>query len=76
MTRRRDSDIPAAAFGVGLLGSLHSLVDFSPQIPGFAVVWVTVLGCGLAQSVRGEPAAARRSAPFTVEDRHPAGDAT
>ncbi len=52
LTRRRDADIPIAAFGVGLLGCLHALVDFSAQIPGFGAVWMAVLGCGLAQSVR------------------------
>lgn len=54
LTRRRESDLVAAAFGAGLLGTLHSLIDFSPQVPGYAVLWVTLLGCGLAQSVRGD----------------------
>lgn len=52
LTRRRDADIPIAAFGVGMLGCLHALVDFSAQIPGFGAVWMVILGCGLAQSVR------------------------
>ncbi|MDB5510733.1 MAG: O-antigen ligase protein, partial [Enterovirga sp.] len=52
LTRRRDVDVPIAAFGIGLLGSLHALVDFSPQVPGFVVPWLVLLGCGLAQSVR------------------------
>src|SRR5262249_48513702 len=37
-TRRRDRIIPAAALSVGLLAAFHSLVDFSLQIPGFAIV--------------------------------------
>jgi O-antigen ligase len=50
-TRRRDRIIPAAALSVGLLAVLHSLVDFSLQIPGFAVVVFGLLGAGIAQSL-------------------------
>jgi hypothetical protein len=35
---------------VGLLAVLHSLVDFSLQIPGFAIVVFGLLGVGVAQS--------------------------
>jgi len=49
-TRRRDRIIPAAALSVGLLAALHSLVDFSLQIPGFAIVVLGLLGVGVAQS--------------------------
>jgi O-antigen ligase len=49
-TRRRDRIIPAAALSVGLLAALHSLVDFSLQIPGFAIVVLGLLGGGVAQS--------------------------
>lgn len=52
LASRRGTVFVLASFGAGLLGSLHALVDFSPQIPGFAVFWVALLGCGLAQSVR------------------------
>lgn len=52
LARQRDSRFALTAFAIGLLGSLHSLVDFSPQIAGFGVFWVALLGCGLAQSVR------------------------
>jgi O-antigen ligase len=55
VSRRRGVKFPAAAVGVGLLGSLHSLVDFSLQIPGYAVVFSAVIGCGLAQCTRAEP---------------------
>jgi O-antigen ligase len=50
-TRRRDRIIPAAALSVGLLAALHSLVDFSLQIPGFAIVVFGLLGAGIAQSL-------------------------
>jgi O-antigen ligase len=49
-TRRRDRMIPAAALCVGLLAALHSLVDFSLQISGFAIVVFGLLGAGIAQS--------------------------
>ena len=49
-TRRRDRIIPAAALSVGLLAALHSLIDFSLQIPGFAIVVFGLLGAGIAQS--------------------------
>jgi O-antigen ligase len=50
-TRRTDRIIPAAALSVGLLAALHSLVDFSLQIPGFAIVVFGLLGAGIAQSL-------------------------
>jgi O-antigen ligase len=49
-TRRRDRIIPAAALSVGLLAVFHSLVDFSLQIPGFAIVVFGLLGVGVSQS--------------------------
>jgi O-antigen ligase len=50
--RRRDLIVPVAAFGVGMLGVLHSLVDFSLQIPGYSLVALALVGTGLAQSTR------------------------
>lgn len=50
-TRRRDRIVPAAALSIGLLAVLHSLVDFSLQIPGFAIVVFGLLGGGIAQSL-------------------------
>jgi hypothetical protein len=49
-TRRRDRIIPAAALSVGLVAVLHSLVDFSMQIPGFAIVVFGLVGAGISQS--------------------------
>ena len=51
LRRRRDRAFSLAAFSVALLGGLHSCVDFSLQIPGYAVVFAAVVGTGLAQSV-------------------------
>ena len=52
LRRREGSLFPIAGFSVGLLGCLHSCVDFSLQIPGYAVVWAALVGCGLAQRKR------------------------
>jgi O-antigen ligase len=49
-TRRRDLIIPVSAFAVAMLACLHSLVDFSLQIPGYAIVAFALVGAGLAQS--------------------------
>lgn len=51
-TRRRDRVVPAAALAVALLAVLHSMVDFSLQIPGFAIVAFGLAGAGTAQSFR------------------------
>jgi len=51
-TRRRDRILPAAALSVAFLAVFHSLVDFSLQIPGFAIVVFALLGAGVTQSFR------------------------
>ncbi len=48
--RRRGILVPAAALGVALICSLHSLIDFSLQIPGYAIVALSLIGVGLTQS--------------------------
>ena len=66
MRRRRDAVYPIAATGVGLLGRLHSLVDFPLQLPGFAIVFTA--GLGLAQSLSSKRAASAeaQAPPATV----------
>jgi O-antigen ligase len=70
VVRRRDRLYPIAGLAVGALGTLHSMVDFSLQISGYAIFFAAVVGCGLAQStsrrkpnarsVLGSAAAAKR----------------
>ena len=48
--RRHDLIIPVAALAVALLGITHSMIDFSLQIPGYAIVVFALVGAGLAQS--------------------------
>jgi hypothetical protein len=50
-TRRRDRIIPAAALSVGLLAALHSLVNFSLEVAGLAIVVFGLVGAGIAQSL-------------------------
>ena len=40
----------AAIAGIAVLTYLHSMIDFSLQIPGYLIVFGTLLGCGLARS--------------------------
>jgi O-antigen ligase len=47
---RRDLIIPVAALAIGILAVLHSLIDFSLQIPGYSIVVLSLIGAGLAQS--------------------------
>jgi len=51
LLRRRDRYLPIAGASVGLLGVLHSCVDFSLQIPGYGLFFAAVVGCGLAQCI-------------------------
>lgn len=53
LIRRRDLIIPISAFSIALLSIAHSLIDFSLQIPGYAIVVFAVLGAGVAQSYPG-----------------------
>jgi O-antigen ligase len=48
--RRRDFVYPALAFAVSAQVAVHSLVDFSLQIPAVAATYALVLGLGFAQS--------------------------
>jgi O-antigen ligase len=51
--RRRYLLVPACALSVALVSVLHSLVDFSLQVPGFAIPALAVVGAGLSQSLSG-----------------------
>lgn len=50
IVRRRARIVPVAALSVALLAVLHSLIDFTLQIPGYAIVALSLVGAGLAQS--------------------------
>lgn len=61
---RRETIVPLAVLAVALIGVLHSCVDFSLQVAGYAIVVFGLLGVGLGQSLtRSEPRAHRRLSP-------------
>jgi O-antigen ligase len=64
--RRRDRIIPLAAFSVALIGLLHSMVDFSLQVPGYAIVVFAVVGVGLGQSFRTSNDARHKKGPDRI----------
>jgi hypothetical protein len=61
--RRRDVVLPSVALGAVLAALAHSMVDFSLQIPGYAIVIFALLGSGLTQSFRSGRASNQRSDP-------------
>lgn len=76
--RRRDVIIPLAASATAALSLLHSCLDFTLQIPGYAIPFFALFGAGLAQSFRakeaqprveGAAAAGREEGPTTPRRR-------
>jgi O-antigen ligase len=47
----RSRRLLAAITGIALLSYLHSTIDFSLQIPGYLILFGTLLGCGLARAL-------------------------
>ena len=60
--RRRDTPT-IAALSIGLLGTLHSVVDFSLQIPGYAVFFAAVTAIGVGRALGSHAPPLRRTAP-------------
>ncbi len=50
LRRSGERELPAAAFAIAAVPILHSMLDFSLQMPAIAFVVATVLGLGWAQS--------------------------
>ena len=72
--RSRGLLVPAAALAVAMLAVLHSLIDFSLQIPGYAIVALSLIGAGLAQSsgaARGQESQARSQEPGARSQEEP-----
>lgn len=53
----RERSLLAAIVGIAVLSYLHSMIDFSLQIPGYLVVFGIILGCGLARASSNRQAA-------------------
>jgi O-antigen ligase len=49
--RRGSKTVPLSALAVSLIALLHSCIDFSLQITGYAIVVFALLGLGLSQAV-------------------------
>lgn len=60
--------VPLGALAVSLIALLHSLIDFSLQIPGFAIVVFALLGVGLAQSLQDPESTPRRLRKVKIGD--------
>lgn len=50
LTRQRDSYYPAAGFAIAVFMGVHSLVDFTMQVPAVAATFALLLGTCCAQS--------------------------
>jgi O-antigen ligase len=55
----------AAITGIAVLSYVHSLIDFSLQIPGYMIVFAILLGCGLARA-SAEPVTAETARTHKV----------
>jgi O-antigen ligase len=67
---RADRRMLAAVAGIAILSYLHSMIDFSLQIPGYFVVFGILLGCGLARaSVVGTESRRERTAVKLISDQ-------
>jgi len=51
-TRRRNKLLPALGVAASMLVGLHSLVDFSLQIPAVAIFYASIMGLAVGQSWR------------------------
>jgi O-antigen ligase len=56
-----------AGVGIGMLATLHSLIDFSLQIPGFSLVCCTLTGASLAAALLPGEAIRRNERESTVK---------
>jgi O-antigen ligase len=66
-SKDRSRSVFAATTGILVLGYLHSLIDFSLQIPGFFIVFWILIGCWVARSLAEEPVVRRtRSGRFAA----------
>jgi O-antigen ligase len=49
-TRKRHRVLPAVALGASILVAIHSIFDFSLQMPAIALTYAAILGLGAAQA--------------------------
>lgn len=70
VAERSDRRLLAAISGVAALSFLHSLIDFSLQIPGYLIVFAILLGCGLSRSLGMKPVTTPAAVAEVVSDGH------
>ena len=58
----------AAIAGIAVMTYLHSLIDFSLQIPGYAIPFGILIGCGLADATADRSSRRRSSSAVTRDD--------
>jgi O-antigen ligase len=56
----------SAITGIAVLSYLHSMIDFSLQIPGYLILFAILLGCGLARATAGAAKKLSRSGMVQV----------
>lgn len=66
-SERVDRRVLAAIAGIATLSYLHSMIDFSLQIPGYFVVFGILLGCGLARASAARTEIRRVADPTAVK---------
>jgi len=69
LIRQRDLVIPVAALTVAILAVLHSLIDFTLQIPGYSIVAMALIGTGLAQSLTASRGITPEKAGIVVKNQ-------
>ena len=67
-TERRGRVVPLAAAGCALAAGVHSLFDFSLQIPAITVMFAFILGLGFSQATKPEQKS-RRSSRASMPER-------
>ena len=58
----------AAIAGIAVMTYLHSLIDFSLQIPGYSIPFGILIGCGLADATGDRSSRRRRSSRVTGDN--------
>jgi O-antigen ligase len=65
----RNQSSMAAVTGIAVLSYLHSIIDFSLQIPGYLIVFWILLGCWLARATAEESASQAASRDRSAEKK-------
>lgn len=65
--RKRDATIPLAALAIAFIALVHSTIDFTLQVPGFAIVACAIIGSGVGQSLRPRQEQGRGTEAVTAD---------